>query len=84
LDSWYVFVSVNYRMDHFFLFYLRERERKRESAAVKRRVQEKDSIESLLQLKKLEKQGQMIVSVDGNEIEVWANTIQITCSTSLL
>jgi len=45
------------------------------SAAVKRRVQEKDSTERLLQLRKLEKQGQMIASVDGNETEVWANTI---------
>jgi len=43
---------------------------------VKRRVQEKDSTERLSQLKKLDKQGQVIASVDGIEIEVWAKTIQ--------
>ena len=52
------------------------RSRKAISAAVTRRVQEKDSIERLSQLKKLENQGQIIASVDGNEIEVWANTNQ--------
>jgi len=52
------------------------RSRKALSAAVKRRVQEKDSTERLSQLKKLDKQGQVIASVDGIEIEVWAKTIQ--------
>jgi len=41
-------------------------ERERERAAVTRRVQEKDSIERLSQLKKLENQGLIIASVDGN------------------
>ena len=43
---------------------------------MKRRVQEKDSSDRLSQLEKVEKQGQMIASVEENEIEIWANTIQ--------
>ena len=52
------------------------RSRKTLSAAVKRRIQEKDSNDRLSQLEKLEKQGQMIASVEENEIEIWANTVQ--------
>ena len=52
------------------------RSRKSLSAAVKRVVQEEDGNDRLSKLKMLEKQGQMVSSVDENEIEVWANTIQ--------
>ena len=52
------------------------RSRKTLSAAVKRRIQEKDSNDRLSQLEKVEKQGQMIASVEENEIEIWANTVQ--------
>ena len=52
------------------------RSRKSLSAAVKRVVQEEDDNDRLSKLKMLEKQGQMVSSVDENEIEVWANTIQ--------
>ena len=45
-------------------------------AAVKRKVQEEDDAERLAQLRKLEKQGQMVTSVDGDEAKAWANTIQ--------
>ena len=36
---------------------------------VKRKFQEEDDTERLSQLRKLEKQGQMITSVDGDEVE---------------
>ena len=46
------------------------------SAAVKRKVWEEDDMERLSQLRKLEKKGQMITSVDGDQVEAWANTIR--------
>ena len=52
------------------------RSRKALSAAAKRKVQEEDDTERLAQLRKLEKQGQMVTSVDGDEAKAWANTIQ--------
>ena len=52
------------------------RSRKALSAAAKRMVQEEDDTERLAQLRKLEKQGQMVTSVDGDEAKAWANTIQ--------
>ena len=50
--------------------------RKALSEAVKGKVQEEDDTERLAQLTKLEKQGQMVTSVDGDEAKAWANTIQ--------
>ena len=49
--------------------------KKVQSAAVKRKVQEEDDKERLSQLRNLEKQGQ-IMSMDGDEVEALANTIQ--------
>ena len=44
--------------------------------AAKRKVWEEDDIERRSQLRKLEKKGHTIASVDGDEVETWANTIQ--------
>ena len=55
---------------------LQSRSRRALSAAAKRKVTEEDDIERRSQLRKLEKKGQIIASVDRDEAKAWANTIQ--------
>lgn len=43
---------------------------------MRRKVQEEDDAERLSKLRKLEKQGHMVSSVDRDEVEAWGNTIQ--------